>query len=120
MPTSQFYQISDIVEFIVRTNPKSILDIGVGFGKYGALAREYLDQGERLYDWKRRIDGIEVFEEYITDIQRFYYDNIYIGNAVEVLPKLEETYDLIFSHRRSRAYPPTTRIATFEGVPSEG
>ncbi len=65
MPTSNPYQINEILEAINITRPRSILDIRVGFGKYGVLAREYLelyDGREKYGDWKRRIDGIEAFE----------------------------------------------------------
>jgi hypothetical protein len=43
MPTSHKYQIKEIMELMVLINPKKILDLGIGFGKYGYLAREYLD-----------------------------------------------------------------------------
>ena len=98
MPTSHFSQLNDIVKLIVLTNPKTVLDVGVGFGKYGFLSREYLElcDGRQQYnDWKRRIDGIEVFKKYLTPIHDFIYDHIYIGNAVDILPTLETKYDLI-------------------------
>ena len=77
--------------------PSSVLDIGVGFGKYGMLLREYLKFWAPLDDLNVRagiIDGIEVFESYITPGQKYYYDSIYIGNALDVLPTLNN-YDLI-------------------------
>jgi hypothetical protein len=43
------------------------MEIGVGFGKYGLLLREYLEiwgEGEVYEDWLRKIDGIEIFEAY--------------------------------------------------------
>ena len=86
------------MELIVLTDPKSILDVGVGFGKYGYLSREFLelwDGREEYCVWKRRIDGIEVFKDYITPIHEFIYDHIYIGDAVDILPTLEIKYDLI-------------------------
>ena len=98
MPTSDFSQLNDIVKLIVLTNPKTILDIGVGFGKYGFLSREYLelwDGRDKYNDWKRQIDGIEVFKKYLTPVHDFIYDHVYIGNAVDILPTLETKYDLI-------------------------
>ena len=47
--------------------PRSILDVGCGFGKYGMLLREYLDVWHERYDkerWQVRIVGIEAFEQY--------------------------------------------------------
>ena len=98
MPSSHWYQLNEIMELILLTQPKSILDVGVGFGKYGFLSREYLelfDGREKFDDWKRTIDGIEIFENYITSLNKMIYDKIYIGNALEILPTLDKTYDLI-------------------------
>lgn len=98
MPTSYYSQLNEIVELIALTDPKSILDVGIGFGKYGFLAREYLEhwhaKGE-YDDWKIRIDGIEVYKKYITPVHDFIYDRVYIGDALDVLPTLEVSYDLV-------------------------
>lgn len=98
MPSSHWYQLNEIMELIILTQPKSILDVGVGFGKYGFLSREYLelfDGREKFDDWKRTIDGIEIFKDYITSLNKMIYDKIYIGNALEILPTLDKKYDLI-------------------------
>lgn len=97
MPTSHYHQLNEIVELIRLTQPVRVLDIGVGFGKFGFLTREYLDvYDSREYGkWATRIDGVEVFESYIGPIQRLVYDNIYIGDARRIVPELETRYDLI-------------------------
>lgn len=98
MPSSHKYQLNEISELIALTDPKSTLDIGIGFGKYGFLAREYLelwDGREKYNDWKRQIDGIEACKDYITPIHDLIYDQIYIGNAINILSTLKENYDLI-------------------------
>lgn len=98
MPTSQHNQLNEIVNLIILANPKSILDIGVGFGKYGFLAREYLElqDGRQKYrDWGRTIDGIEAFKGYKTPVYDFIYDKVYFGNALKIIPKLRKRYDLI-------------------------
>ena len=72
MPTSQLNQLPQIIELILFTNPEKMLDVGVGFGKYGFLSREYLELWDdkrrysnwtNRYNWTKRIDGIEVFKE---------------------------------------------------------
>ena len=86
------------MELIIYAQPKSILDIGVGFGKYGFLSREYLelfDGREKLWDWKIIIDGIEIFQDYITPLHKMVYNQIDIGNVTDILPALEKKYDLI-------------------------
>jgi hypothetical protein len=97
VPTSHPYQLNEIVQLIVLTDPRSLIDVGVGFGKYGLLAREYLElwDGREAYGrWRRRMDGIEAFEKYLTAVHDFVYDRIYIGDALEVLPALDQHYDL--------------------------
>jgi hypothetical protein len=42
-----------------------------------------------------QIDGIEGFKNYLHDGHKFIYDNIHIGNAIDVLPTLG-SYDVIF------------------------
>lgn len=97
MPTSHYTQLNKIVELIVLTDPKSILDIGVGFGKYGFLSREYLEFWGKAEcsDQKVRIDGIEAFKAYITPVHDFIYDHMHIGNAIDIVPSLNTNYDLI-------------------------
>ena len=98
MPSSHLRQLNEIMELIVVTDPKSVLDVGVGFGKYGFLSREYLELGdgrEEYSDWKRQIDGIEIFDGYLTPVHDFVYNHIYIGNATEIIPALKAEYDLI-------------------------
>jgi len=93
MPTGHFGHISLVVEILMKVKPKSVLDIGVGYGKYGMLAREYLD----FAHFKKReivIDGIEGFGEYIQEGQRFYYDHILVGDARTILPSIGQ-YDMI-------------------------
>jgi hypothetical protein len=104
LPTSQPNQLPLIIELILFTDPEKMLDVGVGFGKYGFLSREYLElwNERRRYpdwtkhkNWTKRIDGIEVFEKYLTPVHHFVYDNIYIGNALDILPTIGVVYDLI-------------------------
>ena len=98
MPSSQYYQINEIIELIIRSHPASLLEIGPGFGKYGFLAREYLElwDGREVYnDWKYEIDAIEAFESYVTPLQKSIYNNIYTGDALEVLPAIDKHYGLI-------------------------
>jgi 2-polyprenyl-3-methyl-5-hydroxy-6-metoxy-1,4-benzoquinol methylase len=98
MPSSSHYQINEIMDLVVRLKPRKVLEIGPGFGKYGYLCREYLElwDGRNVYgDWQCRIDCIEAFEKYITPVHRQIYTNIYSGNALDLLPGLQEHYDLI-------------------------
>jgi hypothetical protein len=85
MPSSYSSNISIIVSIIKEVNPRTVLDIGSGWGKYGLLCREYLQNLERL-------DGVEVWEPYVSDIQRAIYSSLIIGDIRDIsLPHYELT-----------------------------
>ncbi len=98
MPTSPYAHIEFVVYLLSSLRPTSILDIGLGNGKMGFIARDLLDVmfGERYLKahWTTLIDGIEAFSDYIQAHQRFIYDNIFIGDAFELIDSLGN-YDLI-------------------------
>ncbi|HEU5119740.1 MAG TPA: hypothetical protein VFT71_02030 [Candidatus Nitrosocosmicus sp.] len=97
MPSSQYYHISKLMEMIISLDPKSVLDMGSGFGKFGVLCREYLElwDGRQKYEFKRRIDCVEIFQQYITPLHKYVYNNIYNENILDIAPKLDISYDLI-------------------------
>ncbi len=67
MPTSDYHAVSDIMGEIQRLSPNSVLDLGVGFGKWGVLCREILDArfGRCRPDkWEAQIFGVEAHREY--------------------------------------------------------
>lgn len=98
IPTGDFSVVPDVIRELRRIDPDSILDIGPGFGKWGFLAREYLELwGHRYYykkDWKKRIDCCEIWKPYITEIHHYIYDNVYIKDIRELI-KETDSYDVI-------------------------
>lgn len=107
MPSSNPETIPAVIELIWNLAPKSVLDIGAGYGKYGVLFREYLElrlrqghesgaetnltRGNRLVC----IDAVEGFADYVGDLHRLVYDNVYIENILDFV-KREWEYDIIF------------------------
>ncbi len=101
MPFSQSSQLSTIVGFIEELAPKSVLDVGTGMGQYGFLARNNLEflnlfsvngaaaRQTSKDEWKVRIDGIEGCEIYLTPVHQYAYNQVMIGNAMDLLPKIE-------------------------------
>jgi len=99
MPTSRGSHLSYLTQLILEIKPKSILDVGVGFGSKGMLFREYTDIWDGNYkkeEWKTIIDGIEIFPDYVSDLQKSIYNKIHIGNALAILPTLGN-YDVIYA-----------------------
>ena len=98
MGTSNWQNISYNIELIRKLNPSSILDVGVGFGRWGILFREFLEIWDNSkYDgkWDRIIDGIEIFSGYIKDYHYYFYNNIYAEDALTFLRETDKQYDLI-------------------------
>lgn len=96
MGVSDAGNIPFVAAELQRLNPQSILDIGVGFGKWGVVAREYLEawQGRfRREEWRVRIEGIEIFEGYRNPVWAAVYDQVYIGDAARILNALAQ-YDV--------------------------
>lgn len=99
MPVSIHIQLTHCLNKIIQLQPRSVLDVGCGFGKWGYLCREYLDvfPGRPFPEqWTTRIDGIEFFEPYIMQHQRFLYSNILIGDVRDLCKTIDE-YDLIIA-----------------------
>tara|TARA_Y100000034_G_scaffold91645_1_gene110602 strand:+ start:2966 stop:3520 length:555 start_codon:yes stop_codon:yes gene_type:complete len=96
MPSSRPDHLGALCNIVLKSKPKSVLDVGVGFGRFGLLCREYLDLWGQQNPaachnpalWKTRVDGIEVFPAYIGPLQEMLYSTIHIGDARTVLPTL--------------------------------
>lgn len=96
MPSSTPKHVSFIIQEIMNINPKTILDIGVGFGKWGMLCREYLEVWNRRFkkqDWECHITGVEPFYDYVNEATRYYYDVIYNARIEDMMKHLTD-YDL--------------------------
>ncbi|MHC4172904.1 MAG: methyltransferase domain-containing protein [Planctomycetota bacterium] len=103
MPSSDNVTVPYVSKIISSLRPASALDVGIGMGKFAFIFRgacEWIYTCEdninrvRKENWETRLDGIEVCAEYITQLQRYLYDKIYIGTAQEIACNLGN-YDLI-------------------------
>lgn len=110
MPFSQSSQLSAIVGAMEQIKPLSLLDVGTGMGQYGVLARnnlEYLNlfrtDGQRGWqtpkaEWQVRIDGIEGCKEYLTPVHDWAYNQMLLGNALDILPTLATgAYEMVIA-----------------------
>ncbi len=98
MGTSNWQNISYNINLVRKLNPAAILDVGAGFGRWGILFREFLEiWDESKYDgkWERKIDAVEIYEPYIKEYHKYFYNNVYIENAYDYLKRTENKYDLI-------------------------
>ncbi len=94
MPVSAIDNLFPVADFIRDLRPKSVLDVGIGFGLYGALCRQILDIAEGRYErsvWQARICGVDTCAEYRNPLWDYVYDEVVIGNAEDVLERLPAT-----------------------------
>ena len=100
-PRSPFITLEGILNVVDVAKPRSILDVGIGFGGIGFLIRQYFDlkpdKKKGFADWSIQIDGIEIFEKYITPVHDYIYNDIFIGNALSILGERNLYYDMILA-----------------------
>lgn len=92
MPVSTSVHLSQCLHHIIPLGPRSVLDVGCGFGTWGFLCRTYLDvfQGRiQPESWEVTIDGIELFEPYIQPHHRSLYSAITIGDIRDLAGSVE-------------------------------
>lgn len=93
MPVGSFSLIYHLAEHLQKHRPKSVLDLGVGFGLAGAIVRQYLDDGVK--PWRTELIGVEAFEAYGNPTWGLYNSllNCSIQDFVSV--RREHKYDFI-------------------------
>jgi hypothetical protein len=96
MPHSWHYTTTVVQEKVAQIKPRSVLDIGPGYGKWGFLLREQLDwvKGRiNRNDWGTRIVGLDVFE-YESPLLEWVYDEIVRANVLDAVEEAKG-YDLV-------------------------
>lgn len=100
MPTSPLDSDAAVMRLLAAFQPSSILDVGVGTGRFGFLVRERLEgcaENPGRLDppyFRLLLDGVEAFPNYLTPVHRLVYSHIFeadIRHIVTSLPK----YDVI-------------------------
>lgn len=103
MASSFLSQVPQIIYLISQIKPKTVLDVGKGFGKYGFLIHEYIgiDNTKELMMNKTmkeqsqiEIDAVEIDEQLFLPHLDQIYNKIYKGNVLELYNSLPN-YDLI-------------------------
>lgn len=97
--------LEKIEEILKQENPKRILEIGTAVGYSASMFAKFTSQD-------CIIDTIEISEERANEakenIKKIEVENrinIMIGNAVEILPTLNNTYDIVFIDAAKGKYP---------------
>ena len=76
--TSTLYSTEWVIEQLREVKPSSIIDIGCGWGRWGFLAREFLELWSHRFardSWKVRIDALDVNPSTWTPVHAYIYDS---------------------------------------------
>jgi hypothetical protein len=98
MGTSNWQNIPYCVEAIMRIEPKRVLDIGVGFGRWGMIVREFCELWYgRVHrsEWQIEIEGVEGYAPAIEQHHHSFYNKIHVGDFREIAPTLKGRWDLV-------------------------
>ncbi len=94
-----------ISKILIEKKPTRILEIGAAVGYSAICFSEYLDEDGKIDTIERDIERIEKAKENIKKAEVEEKINLYEGDAVEILPTLDEKYDVVFIDAAKGKYP---------------
>ncbi len=92
-------------KILTKLKPKEILEIGTAVGYSAMCFSEYLLEGGKIDTIERDEERIVQAKENIKKVGVEEKINIYEGDAVEILPTLNDKYDMIFIDAAKGKYP---------------
>ena len=94
-----------IEKYLKREKPKKILEIGTAVGYSAICFTEFLSEEGTIDTIERDGQRVEEAKINIKNMQVKDKINIYKGDAVEILPTLNEKYDVVFIDAAKGKYP---------------
>ena len=96
----------EVIEKILEKNkPNKILEIGTAVGYSAICFSEFLNENGKIDTIERDLDRVKQARENIKLTEVEGKINIYEGDAVEILPTLDEVYDIVFIDAAKGKYP---------------
>lgn len=94
-----------IDKLLIEKKPVRILEIGTAVGYSAICFSEYLQEGGRIDTIEREEDRVLQAKGNIKKAEVEEKINILFGDAVEILPTLNEKYDVVFIDAAKGKYP---------------
>ena len=94
-----------IEKYMKEIKPKRILEIGTAVGYSAMCFSEFLATNGKIDTIERDEERAKEAEENFKKVEVEEKINLYVGDAVEILPTLDEKYDMIFIDAAKGKYP---------------
>lgn len=94
-----------IAKILTEKKPKRILEIGTAVGYSAMCFSKYLAEDGSIDTIERDEERIEEAKQNFKKVQVENKINLYEGDAVEILPTLNEKYDVVFIDAAKGKYP---------------
>lgn len=104
MMLSGFYQGRLLAMFSQMIRPRRILEIGTFMGYSALCLAEGLADDGKIITLDIEPETNEIAKEFWARTQTYSKIESYLGNASDIIPKLDETFDLVFIDADKPAY----------------
>ena len=95
----------EIEKRMEKEPPKKILEIGTAVGYSAICFSKFLAENGKIDTIERDEERIKEAKQNIKEMNLDDKINIYVGDAVEILPNLDDKYDMIFIDAAKGKYP---------------
>ena len=97
--------LEEVSKILKDLKPNKILEIGTAVGYSAICFSEFLSENGRIDTIERDIERVEEAKINIKSMELENKINILVGDAVEILPTLNEKYDMVFIDAAKGKYP---------------
>lgn len=94
-----------VAKILKEIRPNRILEIGTAVGYSAICFSEYLQPNGRIDTIEREEERVKQARENIEKVEAEEKIQLYEGDAVEILPTLQENYDVVFIDAAKGKYP---------------
>lgn len=92
MPIGCLSCVPHVAARLSERRPRSVLDLGIGMGFYGAVVRQWLDNG--IQPWTTHLVGVEGWEAYRNPLW-LLYDEIHVQPIEVFLRRQTGSFDAV-------------------------
>ncbi len=97
--------LQEIEKNLKKCPPKSILEIGTAVGYSAICFTSFLEKNGKIDTIERDVERAKTAKQNIKEMNLEDKINIYVGDAIEILPTINKKYDMIFIDAAKGKYP---------------